>query len=72
MKAPHYPAIAFNGGFYLPNIMDRYEGPLTALTMALHRGLYLDIIMDRYEGPLTDLTNSLALRPHLSLYNGPL
>jgi hypothetical protein len=31
--------------------MDRYEGPHTALTTALHRGLYLETIMDRYEGP---------------------
>jgi hypothetical protein len=36
--------------------MDRYEGPLTAPSLALHRSLYLDIIMDCYEGPPTALT----------------
>jgi hypothetical protein len=39
--------------------MDRYEGPLTALSLALHRGVYLVIIMDRYEGPLTAVTIDL-------------
>jgi hypothetical protein len=39
--------------------MDRYEGPLTALNIILHRGLSLDIIMDRYEGPFTALTIAL-------------
>jgi hypothetical protein len=28
--------------------MDRYGGPLTALTIVWHRRLYLAIIMDRY------------------------
>jgi hypothetical protein len=28
--------------------MDRYEGPLTALTISLHGGLYLAIIIYRY------------------------
>jgi hypothetical protein len=37
-------------------IMDRYGGPLTAITIALHRSLYLAIIMDRYGGPLTAVT----------------
>jgi hypothetical protein len=36
--------------------MDRYEGPLISLTIALHRGLYLASIKDRYEGPLAALT----------------
>jgi hypothetical protein len=44
--------------------MDLYEGPLIALTIALHRGLYLAIIMYRYEGPLTPLTIAL----HKGLY----
>jgi hypothetical protein len=39
--------------------MDRYEGPITALVIALDRGLSLAIIMDRYEGSLTDLTIAL-------------
>jgi hypothetical protein len=39
--------------------MDRYEDPLTALTIALHGGLYLAIIMDRYEGHHTDITIAL-------------
>jgi hypothetical protein len=44
--------------------MDRYEGPLTSLTIGLHRGLYFSIIMDRYEGPLT----SLSIGLHRGLY----
>jgi hypothetical protein len=43
----------------LERIMDRYEGPHTSLTIALHRGLYLAIIMDRYERPLTALNIAL-------------
>jgi hypothetical protein len=39
--------------------MDRYGGPQTALTIALHRGLFLSIIMDRYERLLTVLTIAL-------------
>jgi hypothetical protein len=39
--------------------MDRYGGPLTALTIALHRGLRLAIIMVRYEGSDTALTIAL-------------
>jgi hypothetical protein len=35
--------------------MDRYEGPLTTLTIALHRDLYLAIIMNRYEETLLPL-----------------
>jgi hypothetical protein len=31
--------------------MDRYEGPQSALTIALLRGLYLAIILELYEGP---------------------
>jgi hypothetical protein len=45
--------------------MDRYEGPHTALTIAMHRGLYLAIIIDRYEGPHTALTIAL----HISINN---
>jgi hypothetical protein len=44
--------------------MDRYEGPLTDLIIALHRGLSLDIITDRYEGTLTSPTITL----HGALY----
>jgi hypothetical protein len=40
---------------YVEIILDRYEVPLIALTIALHRGLYFAIIMDRYEGPHTVL-----------------
>jgi hypothetical protein len=36
--------------------MDRYEGHLTVLIIALHGGFSLAIKMDRYEGPLTALT----------------
>jgi hypothetical protein len=39
--------------------MDHYEGPQTALTIALHGGLYLDIIIVRYEGTQTALTTAL-------------
>jgi hypothetical protein len=39
------------GDLYLAIIMDRYEGPQTALTIVLHGDLYLAITMDRYEGP---------------------
>jgi hypothetical protein len=39
--------------------MDRYEGPHTALTIALHGGLYLAIIIDRYRRPHTSLTLAL-------------
>jgi hypothetical protein len=39
--------------------MDRYEGPLIALIIALRRGSYLANIMDRYEGPQSALTIAL-------------
>jgi hypothetical protein len=39
--------------------MDRYEGPLTTLTIAFYRILYIAIIMDRYEGTVTKLTIAL-------------
>jgi hypothetical protein len=39
--------------------MDRYRGPHTALTIALHGGLYLAIILDSYRGPHTALTTAL-------------
>jgi hypothetical protein len=37
-------------------MMDRYEGPHSALTIELHRSLYLDIVMDRQKGPHISLT----------------
>jgi hypothetical protein len=52
--------------------MDRHEGPLTALTIALHGGLYLATIMDRYEGTLTALTIALHRGFLFSHYNGTL
>jgi hypothetical protein len=51
--------------------MDLYGGPQTALTIALLRGLNLAIKMNRYGGPQTAYY-SLALRPLLSHFNGPL
>jgi hypothetical protein len=39
--------------------MDRYGGPQTAFTIALHGGPYLNFIMDRYRGPHTALTITL-------------
>jgi hypothetical protein len=51
-------------GLYLAIIMDRYDGPQSALTIALLRGLYLAIIMDRYEGHQSALTIAL----HRGLY----
>jgi hypothetical protein len=42
-------------GFYLAIIMERYEGPHTALTVVLHRGLYFEFILDHYEGPILPL-----------------
>jgi hypothetical protein len=39
--------------------MDRYGGPQTALTIALHGGLYLAIIMDSYGGRQSALTIAL-------------
>jgi hypothetical protein len=41
---------------YLGIIMDRHEGPHSALTIALLRGLYFVIIMDHYDGPHSPLT----------------
>jgi hypothetical protein len=35
--------------------MDRYEGPHTALSIALNGVLFLPILMERYEGPHTAL-----------------
>jgi hypothetical protein len=55
--------------------MDWYEGPHTALTIALHRGLYLAIIIYRYEGPHTALNIALLRGLYLSIimdrYEGP-
>jgi hypothetical protein len=68
-RGPHTALnIALHRGLYL----DRYGGPHTALTIALHRGLYLSIITVRYRGPKTSPYYSLAWRPLLSHYNGPL
>jgi hypothetical protein len=39
--------------------MDRYEGPETALTIAMNGVLYLAIIMALYEGPITAITIAL-------------
>jgi hypothetical protein len=39
--------------------MDRYEGPPSALTIALDGGHYLGIVMDCYGGPLTAITIAL-------------
>jgi hypothetical protein len=44
--------------------MDRYEGPYTALIIALHIVLYLAIIIYRHDGPHTDL----AIAFHEGLY----
>jgi hypothetical protein len=44
--------------------MDSYEGPHTALTIALYRDLYLAILMVIYEGP----NISLTLAVHEDLY----
>jgi hypothetical protein len=55
--------------------MDRYEWPLAALTIALHRRIYLAFIMDRYERSLTDLTiafhRGLYLAIIMDQYGGP-
>jgi hypothetical protein len=40
--------------------MDRYEGPQSAVTIALHSGLYIAIIMNRYEGPQIALSIAFA------------
>jgi hypothetical protein len=49
------PQIALACGLYLANIMEMYEGPHIALTIALIGGLYLTIIMDGHEAPQTAL-----------------
>jgi hypothetical protein len=55
--------------------MDRFEGPQTALIIALHRGLYLAITMVRYGGPLTALTIALQRGLYFAIimdrYAGP-
>jgi hypothetical protein len=58
--APHSPYYSLAQRTLLSRYNDRFEGPLTALTIALHRGLYLDIIMDRYER--TDIPLTIALQ----------
>jgi hypothetical protein len=56
--------------------MIRYEWPLTALTIALHRGLHLAIIMSRYEEPRSVFTIALQRGLFLAIilhrYEGPL
>jgi hypothetical protein len=56
-------------------IMDRYGGPHTAITTALHRGLYLANNLYRYGGSPTILTivlhRSLYLAFIMDLYRGP-
>jgi hypothetical protein len=47
--------------------MDRYEGPLTPLTITLHIGLYIAIIIGRYEGPLTPITIALLRGLYLAI-----
>jgi hypothetical protein len=44
--------------------MERCQGPLNSLTIALHRSIYLAIIMKRYEGPLT----SFYIAFHSTIY----
>jgi hypothetical protein len=39
--------------------MDRYRGPHTALTIALHGGHYLPIVMHRYGMPHTAIVIAL-------------
>jgi hypothetical protein len=49
MKGPNCPYYNLLRGHYIAIILVRYEGPLSALSIALHRDLYIAIIMDRYE-----------------------
>jgi hypothetical protein len=42
------PIVPLLTGLYLAIIMDRCEGPHSALTIAIHRGLYLPNKMDRH------------------------
>jgi hypothetical protein len=55
--------------------MNRHEGLLTAVSIALHRGLYLDIIMVPYGGPHITLTIALHRSLYLAIimthYEGP-
>jgi hypothetical protein len=44
--APHCPYYSLAKFPYLAIIIERYEGPLTALTISLHRRLSLATIMD--------------------------
>jgi hypothetical protein len=72
-EGPHTGiTIALHAGLYLAIIMDRNEGPHTTHTIGLHGRLYFAIIMYRYEGPPHCPYYSLAYRPILSHYNGPL
>jgi hypothetical protein len=56
--------------------MDRYEGPITDLTIALSGGLELAIILDCNEGPVTALNMALQAGLYLDIimdrYKGPL
>jgi hypothetical protein len=38
--------------------MDRYEGPLTNLSIVFYRDLYINILIERYEGSHTALTTA--------------
>jgi hypothetical protein len=55
--------------------MDRFVGPISALTIVLYGGLYLHIIMDGYGGPHTALTIALHGGLYLAIildgYKGP-
>jgi hypothetical protein len=51
--------------------MDQYEGPHSALTIALHIGLCLDIIMDRYDGPHSALSIALQKGLYIDILINP-
>jgi hypothetical protein len=58
-REAHFLYYSLALSLYLAIIMERYEGPQIALTMALHGMPYLAIIMDRLEGQHTALTIAL-------------
>jgi hypothetical protein len=51
--------------------MDRYGGPQSALSIALHRFLYLAIIIDPYGGPQSALTIALHRGLYLAIIMDP-
>jgi hypothetical protein len=65
-------SVALHGDLQLAIIMDRYGRPHTDLNIALHGALYIE----NCNGPLYMSPHcpyySLAWRPLLSHYNGPL